>query len=39
MERMGPPPKVKKKFFKDIECREKLWKGFFFNPSSGGIPS
>jgi hypothetical protein len=29
MERKGPPPKVKKKFFKDKECKEKLLEGVF----------
>jgi hypothetical protein len=29
VERKGPPPKVNKKFFKDIKCKKKLWKRFF----------
>lgn len=33
VEREGPPPKVKKKFFKDTERREKLWREFFLDPS------
>jgi hypothetical protein len=33
VQRKGPPPKVKKKFFKDKECKEKLWRGFSSYPS------
>lgn len=33
VERKGPPPKVKKKFFKDTERREKLWRECFLDPS------
>jgi hypothetical protein len=33
VEKKGPPPKVKKKFFKDTERREKLWREFFLDPS------